>query len=299
MLVAHSTIDTASLAALVAREYGGGDVPVFVPGAGGDSWCYRAGDWWVSVRRDRHGHVPEAYEAAHELREGGLEFVLAPARGRCGALVHVVDGRFRVVVFPFVHGALLHSGLVPRADAAAIGAMVGRLHAASVKAELPSENFEMPFASELADGLDAARRGASDAGPYGDTVSALVHANERAIDDWQAEVASVAAACRSDPGEFVLTHGEPDGGNVLAAENQALLLIDWGGLCWAPPERDLRSLREMGLSTSARPAFLRYYELQWILSEVAEYVSRFVHPHAGGAEDHEKWTELLKYLSRP
>jgi len=28
-------------------------------------------------------------------------------------------------------------------------------------------------------------------------------------------------------------------------------------------------------------------------------VSRFVHPHAGGAEDHEKWTELLKYLSRP
>jgi spectinomycin phosphotransferase len=298
MLVANTSIDPASLAALVAREYGGTTQPVFVPGAGGDSWCYRAGDWWVSVRRDRLGHVAAAYDAARELCDHGFEFVLAPARGRGGRVVHDVDGR-PVVVFPYVQGTSLHPGPASRADAAAIGRMVERLHAGSVAVELPVETFEVVFADELTEGIEVARRGAADAGPYGSTVSTLIRANEQRLDVWREEMASVIATCRSNPGEFVLTHGEPDGGNVMAAAGDGLLLMDWGALQWAPSERDARSLRELGLPTSARPAFLRYYELQWILSEVAEYVSRFVHPHAGDAEDEEKWAELLKYLARP
>ena len=75
--------------------------------------------------------------------------------------------------------------------------------------------------------------------------------------------------------------------------------IDRGALRWAPPERDLRSLGELGLPIAARPAYLRNYGLQWILSEVAEYVVRFVHPPAGDAEDEEKCAELRKYLARP
>jgi hypothetical protein len=298
MLIADTSIDTASLASLVAREYHAAVEPEFVRGAGGDSWCYRAGDWWVSVRRDRLGHVPAAYEAARELRDSGFEFVLAPARGHSGRVVHDVDGR-PVVVLPYEDGTSLHPGPVTRADAAAIGDMIDRLHAASVTTELPVETFETPFEDELAAGIETARRDASDAGPYGSEVSALVEANDRSIDAWREELASVIATCRSNPGEFVLTHGEPDGGNVMDAAGEGLLLLDWGELRWAPPERDVRSLRDLGVPTSARSAFLRYYELQWILGEVAEYVSRFVHAHAGDAEDDEKWAELRKYLARP
>ena len=298
MLVADPSVNTASLAALVAHEYGGTALPVFVPGAGGDSWCYRAGDWWVSVRRDRLGHVAAAYEAARELCDGGLDFVLAPARGRGGRAVHDVDGR-PTVVLPYVRGSSLHPGPVSSADAAAIAAMVQRLHRASVAIELPVERFELPCADELAHGVDIARRGAPEAGPFASDVSALVQANERRLDAWREEMASVSEACRSDTGDFVLTHGEPDGGNVMATPGGRLRLVDWGALQWAPPERDLRSLGELGLPTFGRARFLRYYELHWLLSEIAEYVSRFVHPHAGDDEDQEKWAELLKYLSRP
>jgi spectinomycin phosphotransferase len=290
-------VNTASLGALVAAEYGGTARPVFVPGAGGDSWCYRAGDWWVSVRRDRLGHVPAAYEAARELCESGLDFVLAPAPGRDGRVVHDVGGH-PVVVFPYVRSSL-HPSPVSSADAAAIAHMVRRLHAASASIELPSERFELPFAEELADGIDIARRGAPETGPFADDVSALVQANEQRLDAWREEMASVSNACRADTGDFVLTHGEPDGGNVMATAGGRLRLVDWGALQWAPPERDLRSLGEVGLPTLGRPHFLRYYELHWILSEVAEYVSRFVHPHAGDDEDEEKRAELLKYLPRP
>jgi spectinomycin phosphotransferase len=40
----------------------------------------------------------------------------------------------------------------------------------------------------------------------------------------------------------------------------------------------------------------RFYRLRWDLGEIAEYVARFAAPHAGNAEDDEKWRELALYL---
>ncbi len=91
MLLPDPTIDTSLLEAMLDREYADDREPLtFVP-AGGDSWCYRARPWWVSVRRDRAGHHPGAYAAAVELAQAGLEFVLAPARGRSGEVVQAVS----------------------------------------------------------------------------------------------------------------------------------------------------------------------------------------------------------------
>ena len=47
----------------------------------------------------------------------------------------------------------------------------------------------------------------------------------------------------------------------------------------------------------ARRDVLRFCELRWILSEVAQYVSRFTTPHEGNAEDFEKRRELVRYLA--
>src|ERR1700682_3359138 len=97
MLLPDPTIDVGALAQLLSAEFDAEQLtPTFVP-AGGDSWCYRAGEWWVSVRRDRQGHFPANYEAARELRDAGYEFVVAPVRGRSGRVVHTVGGRPGVV----------------------------------------------------------------------------------------------------------------------------------------------------------------------------------------------------------
>ena len=115
----------------------------------------------------------------------------------------------------------------------------------------------------------------------------------------RAEWAVVQDACRADASAFVLTHGEPDRGNVMVTTDGELLLMDWGELRWGPPERDFAALADLGLEPSGRPEFLRCYELLWILGEIAEYVARFAHPHPGNAEDAEKWNELLLYLTVP
>ena len=296
MLLPDPSIDVGKLAQLLAAESGSAQLtPSFVP-AGGDSWCYRAGPWWVSVRRDRQGHFPANYEAARELRDSGYEFVLAPVRGRNGKVVNSVDGR-PVVVTEFVEERSNFRDGLTREQLQVLSQAVEALHSARVTVEVRPESFELPFADELEDALARAVAGPGIAGPLGGEVSDVVRRNEARIRDWREEIADCQERCRAAPGELVLTHGEPDPPNVMITPDGELLLLDWGDILRAPPERDALALRALGIAPPSRPHVLRFYELRWILSEVAEYVSRFTRPHTGNAEDLEKRSELARYLS--
>jgi aminoglycoside phosphotransferase (APT) family kinase protein len=155
----------------------------------------------------------------------------------------------------------------------------------------------LPFADELEGALARAVAGSHTTGPLGGDVSELVSRNGVRIGDWREEIAVCQERCRASPGELVLTHGEPEPPNLIITPDDELLLLDWGDLLIAPPERDALSLRSLGIAPPARRDVLRFYELRWILSEVAEYVSRFTSPHAGDAEDIEKRRELARYLA--
>ena len=296
MLLPDATIEVGKLARLIAAEFDSPELtPTFVP-AGGDSWCYRAGPWWVSVRRDRQGHFPANYEAARELRDAGYAFVLAPTRGRSGSVVQSVDGR-PVVVTEFVEARSNFRDGLTREQCQELAQAVEALHAARVTVDVRTESFDLPFAGELEEALARAVGGAGNAGPLGGDVSDVVLRNEARIRDWRDEIADCQERCRIAPGELVLTHGEPDPPNVMITPEGDLLLFDWGDLLRAPPERDALALRGLGIAPPSRPHVLRFYELRWILSEVAEYVSRFTSRHAGNTEDLEKRGELARYLS--
>jgi spectinomycin phosphotransferase len=109
-----------------------------------------------------------------------------------------------------------------------------------------------------------------------------------------AEIEDLAATCRADPTPLVLTHGEPNTGNVFRDDTGRLYLIDWGDLKYGPPERDLVSLNTD--RPPVREPFARFYQLRWDLGEIAEYTARFAAPHPGDAEDDGMWRELSLYL---
>lgn len=295
MLLPDPSIDVGELAALIARE-ADEDVgtPSFEP-VGGDSWNYRAGEWWVSVRRDRQRHVPACYEAARELRDNGLEFVLAPIRGRSGQVVLDLRGR-PVVVSRHVSGTTSFPDGLTETGTSALRNAVDRLHAATVAAPVPHETFDLPFEAELDAALARAQSGATAAGPLGAEVAALLDRNGPRIDQWRDEIRSCQKDCRAENGPFVLTHAEPAPPNVMITDGGELLLLDWGDLLWAPPERDARGLAEVGIVLGGRPHVERFYELRWTLGEVAEYADRLTRPHEGNAEDLEKRRELGRYL---
>jgi hypothetical protein len=41
---------------------------------------------------------------------------------------------------------------------------------------------------------------------------------------------------------------------------------------------------------------VRFYQVRWMLGEVAEYTGRFMHKHVGDREDAAMWEELGQYL---
>lgn len=295
MLVPNPDIDEVALREFVAAEFGrtNNEKLAFRP-VGGDSWSYRLGPWWVNVRRDRQGSSAAAFETAFDLKVSGLEWVLAPACGRSGQLVHDFKS-WPVVVFPFVEGTPIFPRFASRSQAEAVHQMIDQLHQATSVRALPTESFALPFKDELAAGIERAFAGAVQAGPYGARVTKLVRENAAYLESLRRKMAECQDECRSEATAPVLTHGEPNRGNVMQGHNR-LVLMDWGDLAWGPPERDLVQLGDFGVPTDGRPTFRRFYELHWILGEIAEYVARFSGPHAGDAQDEQSWKELLHYL---
>jgi hypothetical protein len=295
MRLPDPALDETALLALVTELYGAESGQLEFEPAGGDSWCYRVDRWWVSVRRDRQGHVPQAYEAARHLRESGLDFVLTPEIGRNGAVVQRLGSR-PVVVSRYVAGRPIFPDPATPEQATQVESMIAALHQAHVGQELPRERFEEPFAEQRATAVARALAGAEMSGPYGTAVTRLVRCNIERLAALEEEMHACQEECRRKQPPLVLTHGEPNRGNLFLTDDGRLLLMDWGDLAWAPPERDLVSRPDVGLPRIGDKTLLRFYDLRWILSEIAEYVERFVRPHTGDIEDQAMWQELLLYL---
>ncbi|GHF52211.1 hypothetical protein GCM10010218_37040 [Streptomyces mashuensis] len=310
MLLENELVERRSLLRLVTDNFqeflgaaGEAGELTFFP-LGEDSWSYRYGPLWISVRRDLDGHFPGAYEAALRMRASGKEFVLAPLAGRDGRVVHTVTG-FPVVVFPYVERATS----APLAPAAAqLDRLVRQLEEvhcfsspAGLPAGVPVEDFRFPFETDLDKALQAALDGATaGCGPYGPQLAGLVARRRDHITALRQDAARTAEECAALwQGERpALTHGDPSPANVLfGTDGVDVGILDWGGTMWAPPERDWSALtRAFGLPPRGRPAFLRFYELRWVLAEIAEYAARFTGPHTGDADDRAMWERLTRYL---
>src|SRR5437762_770801 len=86
----------------------------------------------------------------------------------------------------------------------------GSASAATCATPLPREEYVLPFAAELRDGLAAAARADRRLGPYGEPIRELIARNRDAVEGLAGEIERLAAVCRADPTPLVLTHGEPN-----------------------------------------------------------------------------------------
>lgn len=296
MLMPPDGVDNHRLLEMLCEQYGArGHTLTFMP-LGEDSWSYRFGDLWVSLRRDLRGHVPEAYVTAARLLHGGLSFVLAPAVGRDGDVVHQV-GDYPVVVFPYVEATPLSESA--DLDLSGVVSMLSAVHAVDADANLPIEDYTLSFEDDLDRALELASGPVPDVGPYSARIHRLLGHHKDRITSWRREIGALASACARDQEKLVITHGEPSAANILRHRG-GLLLADWGGSMCGPPERDwFHVWRTLGVLPRCRDDFMRYYELKWFLSEVAEYSAHFRCSHSGTKEDEAMWSRLLRYLPEP
>jgi len=255
--------------------------------------------------------LDDALRTAVALRQSGLEFVHAPIEGSGGALLARVGQRYALSLFVFIDGKTNPTGAHESVEERrAVLRALGRMHAAQRVAVTASvvrrDTLEVPLRARLADGLDnpaATWHG----GPYSEAARRLLLSNEGRIQELFDRYDELTTVVRATSEQWVITHGEPHGANVMKTTGGAIFLIDWDTVALAPRERDLSMVEpqdagDWAAYTSAAPAkppqpeAMEMYRLCWRLTEIAAYAETFRSPHEDDANTQAAWKELQSYV---
>ena len=321
-------LDRAELAAALAAGWGLRDAELdYVPeGGGSHHWRCRAESECRFVSVDDltatfHAATDEdaafaalerAYGVAAALRDrAGLDFVVAQMPDGDGRPLRRLGRRYAARVEPVVPGAPGVFGEYSPDDRRSVAALVARLHAATdrVPADLPRvADLRIPSRASLETALrevDAPW----ESGPLAEPARALLAPRASEVAERLAGQDALAARVRETRAGWVVTHGEPHGGNVIRDPAGGLHLIDWDTAMLAPRERDLQMVLDDGLTgwdeyrAVAGPVeldrdALDLYRRLWALADIASFTAILRRPHADTEDMRHAYDALRSYLGR-
>jgi spectinomycin phosphotransferase len=244
----------------------------------------------IAADGSRFDRLRTALHTAAALRSrADLHFVVPPLAGTDGRLVHVVDDRFAVSVFPYVAARPWpEDDDASDGDRAAVVDLLGRLHLATeaVRETAATDDLRIDARTHLEKALSCLDVRWDD-GPFGEPARDLLRAAAgdvvallRRYDDLAADLLA-----RDDP--WVVTHGEPHSGNLLAKDDGPLL-VDWDTVLVAPRARDLWWFADhpaaVGRYTErtgqrVHDDDLALFRLRWDLTDLALYTRDLRGPH--------------------
>jgi len=324
VLTAPGDLDEGALAAALGRIWGIGvaSMTYRAVGWGSHHWEIAEADgarWFVTVHEletkrltggeslDRgFARLRASLRSAIELRNSGLEFVVAPVPDGEGEPAVRLGERFAVAIYRFVTGQSYNWGEWTAGQRLAVLGMVAAVHTAPAPARRHSlaDGFAIPFRDQLEAGCSG--RGITDCGPYARPLASLLREHATPIRRLLSRYDGLVAQARAQPSRNVLTHGEPHPGNTMLTAS-GWRFIDWDTVLVAPPERDLWSLDPgdgsvldayaAATGVTPLPVLLDLFRLQWDIKDMAYDAARFLRPHADTADDVKSWG-LLSLLIR-
>jgi spectinomycin phosphotransferase len=282
---------------VVAAEYppvGGGSYHWAVRDRAGERGFVTVDDldrkpWFGDIRESVFEGLTGAFDTAFALREGGLDFVVAPIPTSRGETVRRIGPRYTIALFPFVDGQAGNFGEYEPAERAAIVAMLAELHAARPAATTRKIDLQLPGRGELEEALrtlDEPWPG----GPLSEPARELLARNASYVAGLFALFDRLLADVASST-NWVVTHGEPHAGNVIKT-GDGYVLIDWDTVAIAPPERDLWMLADDATHQDA----VHFFRLTWTLADIAAFTDLLRSPHRDSADTVKAYDALKHYL---
>jgi spectinomycin phosphotransferase len=248
---------------------------------------------------DTHDSVFEglrgAFDTALGLREGGLDFVVAPLRATRRETLRRVGPRYTLALFPFVDGQAGQFGKYDPAERAAILAMLAALHRATPPASARRIDLELPGRRELESALRELNQPWS-GGPLSEPARELFGPHASYIAELLGLFDRLRAAVASRSTNWVMTHGEPHAANVMhTGEDYAL--IDWDTVAVAPPERDLWMLSDDAADREVDEDAVIFFRLTWTLADIAAFTDLLRSPHRQSADTEKAYDALTHYFT--
>ena len=259
--------------------------------------------WLGDTRESAFDGLRRAFDTADALRDGGLSFVVAPILTTRGETVRRIGQRYSISLFPFMDGQTGTFGHYETAERAALLAMLAKLHRAPVVGSVTSHvDLDLAGRRRLEAALRALNRTWS-GGPFSEPARKLLAPHAHYVAELLAlsDRLSVDVARRST--DWVVTHGEPHGGNVMRV-GESHVLVDWDTVALAPPERDLwmfggdNGEEADGYADATGHELdavaMNFFRLRWDLADIAAFTDLLRSPHEH-TEDTEKAYDALKF----
>ena len=290
---------------------GGGSYHWLVHGRDGTRGFATADDldrkpWLADTRESVFDGLGRAFATAVALRDIGLGFVIAPTLTQCGEPVCRIGPRHTVALFPFVDGRPGTFGYYESAERSALLAMLAELHRATPAVACIAQSIDLGLTGRGR--LEAALRELDQTwtgGPLSEPARQILARNSSYVAELLAlgDRLSIDVARRST--NWVVTHGEPHGGNVMRT-GESHVLVDWDTVALAPPERDLWMLVGNGGDETSSYAdatghepdevAVNFFRLRWDLDDMVAFTDELRSPHQENQDTEKAYDALTFYL---
>ncbi len=253
-------LETSALIAVLADDWGLDVEAVDYAAVGGGSYHWLVKDlegtrsfvtaddldqkpWLGKTRESAFDGLRRAFDTAVALRDSGVGFVVAPIPTSQGETVRRIGPRHTIALFPFVDGEPGTFGTYETAERAALLAMLADLHEATPLAASVARRIDLalPGREKLEAALQAMNQTWS-GGPLSEPARRTLAPHASDVAELLALLDRLSADVATRGTDWVITHGEPHGGNVIRA-GESYVLVDWDTVALAPRTR--RSCREV------------------------------------------------------
>ncbi len=253
---------------------------------------------WLGDARESVFDVLEgAFATAVALGDAGLDFVIAPTPTRRGETLVQIGSRHTVALFPFVDGHPGTFGHYESAERAALLEMLAELHRTTpaVASVAHSIDLDLPGRGRLEGALQELDQTWT-GGPLSEPARQALARHSSYLAELLAlgDQLSVEVARRST--NWVVTHGEPHGGNIMR-NGESHVLVDWDTVALAPPERDLWMLvGEDATGHELDDVAVSFFRLRWELDDIVAFTDELRSPHQHSKDTEKAYDALMFYL---
>ena len=298
---ARPDIDEGRLSATLWSHYGveTGMIRFLAEGNDPDSSTFdvRSSDGrhlFMKLRSD--GPAEAVSRVLRWLVDEGATEVVAPLAGSNGEPFACVDG-YAIALYPFIDGAPAMTVGLTDAQWEELGGFLHRLHGTDLpvhlRSTLPTETFRPAWGPAVRRIAELIATGAPAVGrdPVSRSFAGFWKNRSAEIERLVARTEELGRAAGAAASATALCHADIHTANVIVDGQGALHIVDWDGMLFAPPERDLMFVPEEHRGLFSRgygpgtpdPLLIAYYRYEWAVQEIGDYGTRVLLP--GGAPD--------------
>lgn len=242
----------------------------------------------------------------------GIKQVIPPLTTQTGQLWANLNP-FKVVLYPFMEGRAGLDINMSNQQWFEFGTALKRFHTADIPANITSnierDNFSPRWRNMVKMFLERIEKETFNEHVEIEAANILKSKKDETRDIIK-RAEQLEQMLLEQPPEFILTHGDIHGYNLLIDDNGALYIVDWDGLIFAPKERDLMFIGgghgNSGYTpqeeefmfyqgygqTNINQIAIAYYRYERIVLDIADDCHLIFLSEAGGQD----WKELLEDL---